>query len=236
MTGVGHILLVEDEPGIVGALRPVLRAAGHTVTVATDGNAAIGKLSQDDIDVVLLDLGLPDMDGKEVIRAIRRDGSIPIIVISARHQQTEKIAALDLGADDYVDKPFELDELLARIRAALRRRAGQVAKATRFEAGALTIDYPMRTVHCHGKAVKLTPKEFALLKALAEAAGQVVTQRRLLGVGWGRSDTAPQYLRVYIGMLRQKLEPHPAEPELILTEPGIGYRLAVNTAADAERT
>ena len=126
MLGVGHILLVDDEPGIVAALRPALRAAGHTVTVATDGNAALGSLLAGDTDVILLDLGLPDMDGKDVIRAVRPGNRTPIIVISARHQEAEKVAALDLGADDYVDKPFVLDVLLARVRAALRRREGQV--------------------------------------------------------------------------------------------------------------
>lgn len=227
MTCVGHILLVDDEPGIVAALRPALHAAGHAVTVATDGNAALGALATGDIDVVLLDLGLPDMDGKEVIQSMRLDTRIPIIIISARHQEAEKIAALDLGADDYVDKPFALDVLLARVRAALRRREAQVLPAAAFEAGPLSINYATHTVHYHGKVVKLTRKEYALLKVLADAAGQVVTQRRLLGAGWGRSDTDPQYLRVYMWLLRQKFEVDPTQPELILTEPGVGYRLAL---------
>ena len=234
MISVGHVLLVDDEPGIVAALRPALRAAGHTVTVATDGNSALGRLAVGDTDVVLLDLGLPDMDGKDVIRAMRPGNRTPIIVISARQQQAEKIAALDLGADDYVDKPFELDELLARVRAALRRRVGQISPSANFEAGALAIDYATHAVRLNGTAVKLSPKEYNLLRVLAESAGQVVTQRRLLGAGWGRTDTDPQYLRVYMGMLRQKLEPNPAEPELILTEPGVGYRLAMPAGADEE--
>ena len=221
----GHILLVDDEPGIVAALRPALKVAGHKVTVATNGNAALGSIAVGDADVVLLDLGLPDMDGKDIIRAMRPDNRTPVIVISARHQEGEKIAALDLGADDYVDKPFVLDVLMARVRAALRRREGQVTPATGFDAGGLKIDYGTYAVHLHGAPVKLSPKEYNLLKALAESAGQVVTQRRLLGAGWGRSDTDPQYLRVYMGMLRQKLEANPAEPMLILTEPGVGYRL-----------
>ena len=234
MLGVGHILLVDDEPGIVAALRPALRAAGHTVTVATDGNAALGSLLAGDTDVILLDLGLPDMDGKDVIRAVRPGNRTPIIVISARHQEAEKVAALDLGADDYVDKPFVLDVLLARVRAALRRREGQVSPVSTFQAGPLSIDYATHTVHLNGEVVKLSPKEYNLLKALAESAGQLVTQRRLLGAGWGRSDTDPQYLRVYMGMLRQKLETNPAEPELILTEPGVGYRLSVASAVTGE--
>ena len=234
MVSVGHILLVDDEPGIVAALRPALRAAGHTVTVASDGNAALGCLLAGDADVVLLDLGLPDMDGKDVIRSMRPDNRTPIIVISARHQETEKIAALDLGADDYVDKPFVLDVLLARVRSALRRREGQVRPAMTFEAGPLMIDYATHAVHLNGNVVKLSPKEYKLLKALAESAGQLVTQRRLLGAGWGRSDTDPQYLRVYMAMLRQKLETNPADPDLILTEPGVGYRLSVGSAVIGE--
>ena len=138
------------------------------------------------------------------------------------------------AADDYVDKPFVLDVLLARVRAALRRREGQVSPALTFEAGPLAIDYATRVVHLNGDVVKLSPKEYCLLKALAESAGQLVTQRRLLGAGWGRSDTDPQYLRVYMGMLRQKLEANPAEPELILTEPGVGYRLSVASAVVGE--
>jgi len=177
--------------------------------------------------VVLLDLGLPDMDGKEVIRSIREHASTPIIVISARHQEGEKIAALDEGADDYVDKPFVLGELLARVRSALRRQRHLTEVPTSFEAGDLAIDFGTREVRLRGEIVKLSPKEYNLLRMLADSAGQVVTQKRLLAAGWGRSEADPQYLRVYVGMLRQKLEILPAEPSLILTEPGVGYRLAV---------
>ena len=225
----GHILLVDDEPGIVAALRPALKAMGHGVTVATDGNEALANLTVGEADLVLLDLGLPDMDGKEIIRAIRTTSRIPIIVISARHQEEEKIIALDLGADDYVDKPFVLGELLARIRAALRRRENQARQAQSFEAGALTINYATREVRVHGEVTKLSPKEYNLLKTLAESAGQVVTQRRLLAAGWGRSEADPQYLRVYMGLLRQKLEANPSEPEFVVTEPGVGYRLVVDS-------
>jgi len=223
----GHILLVDDEPGIVTALRPALRAVGHEVTVARDGNTAIASMTVANPDVVLLDLGLPDMDGKEVIRSIREHASTPIIVISARHQEGEKIAALDVGADDYVDKPFVLGELLARVRSALRRQRHLTEVPTSFEAGDLAIDFGTREVRLRGEIVKLSPKEYNLLRMLADSAGQVVTQKRLLAAGWGRSEADPQYLRVYVGMLRQKLEILPAEPSLILTEPGVGYRLAV---------
>jgi two-component system KDP operon response regulator KdpE len=223
----GHILLVDDEPGIVTALRPALRAVGHEVTVATDGNAALAAMTLAEPDVVLLDLGLPDMDGKAVIAKIRETSSTPIIVISARHQEAEKIAALDEGADDYVDKPFVLGELLARVRSALRRRQHLVEVPEGFEAEGLSIDYGTREVKLRGSVVKLSPKEYNLLRMLADSAGQVVTQKRLLAAGWGRSEADPQYLRVYIGMLRHKLEAAPSQPELILTEPGVGYRLAL---------
>jgi len=226
----GHILLVEDEPAIVASLRPALKASGYQVTVASDGNEAIGSAALGDVDVVLLDLGLPDMDGKAVITAIRGRYFMPIIVVSARHQELEKVAALDEGADDYVDKPFVLRELLARIRAAMRRRQGQTQSggtaSQAYLSPPLAIDFASREVRIDGVPVKLSPKEYNLLRELAENAGQVVTQRRLLAAGWGKSGADPQYLRVYMGMLRQKLEANPSEPEMILTEPGVGYRLA----------
>ena len=222
----GQILLVDDEAGIVTSLGSALRASGYTVIVARDGNEAIAGASTAAPDLMLLDLGLPDMDGKEVIRAIRGAGSAaPIIVISARHQEAEKIAALDAGADDYVDKPFVLGELLARIRVALRRRAAQASPVAVFEAGPLAITFATREVRLSGVPVRLSPKEYNLLRALADSAGQVVTHRRLLAAGWGKSEADPQYLRVYMGLLRQRLEANPSEPELILTEPGVGYRL-----------
>lgn len=224
----GQVLLVEDEPGIVAALRPALKASGYEVIVATDGSAAISRAAVGDADVILLDLGLPDMDGKQVIRAIRERDETPIIVVSARHQELEKVAALDEGADDYVDKPFVLRELLARIRAAMRRAGVRRAPVEGFAAGTLAIDYATREVTLGGERTKLGRKEYALLKVLSESPGQVVTQRRLLAAGWSGADADPQYLRVYIGMLRQKLEADPANPRLILTEPGVGYRLAID--------
>jgi two-component system KDP operon response regulator KdpE len=226
----GHLLLVDDEPGLVAALRPALIAAGHDVTVASDGNEAIAGASTAQPDVVLLDLGLPDMDGKQVITAIRGTSAVPIIVISARHQEAEKIAALDEGADDYVDKPFEIGELLARIRSAMRRNIIQKDHPEVFEAGPLRIDYVKHEVRLMGEVVKLSPKEFNLLRTLADSAGHVVTHRRLLAAGWGRSGTDQQYLRVYMGLLRQKLEADASQPELILTEPGVGYRLVLTSS------
>lgn len=224
---LGHVLLVDDEPSLVSVLQSVLKAAGYTVTVATDGNAAISGVLSCDPDVILLDLGLPDMDGKVVIRMIRESSAVPIIVVSARHQEAEKIAALDDGADDYVNKPFEIGELMARVRAAVRRLHAQVANAPTFESGPLRIDFTKREVELMGEPVKLSPKEYMLLHALARQAGQVVTHKRLLAAGWGNSGADPQYLRVYMGLLRQKIEENPSEPDMIVTEPGVGYRLIV---------
>jgi two-component system KDP operon response regulator KdpE len=224
MNDLPHILLVDDEPSLLSVLNPVLKAAGYAVTTAIDGAAALAAVARHAPDIMLLDLGLPDMDGKDVITQIRRFSDVPIIVVSARHQDMEKIAALDGGADDYVDKPFEIGLLMARIRAASRRNARR-ADMTSYQSGPLTIDFPSRQVTLNGQPVKLSPKEYALLHALALSAGQVVTHKRLLAVGWaGTGDT--QYLRVYIGLLRQKIEEDAAAPRLLLTEPGVGYRLS----------
>jgi len=223
----GQVLLVDDEPALVSVLQPVLKAAGCSVTTAVDGHTAISAAMALDPDVVLLDLGLPDIDGKDVIRTIRQSSQTPIIVISARHQETEKISALDEGADDYVDKPFEIGELMARIRAAIRRSKSASKASGVFEGGPLRIDFAKRQVELMGEPVKLSPKEALLLYALARSAGQVVTHKRLLAAGWANSTSDLQYLRVYMGLLRQKLEADPAAPELIVTEPGIGYRLVI---------
>ncbi len=220
-----HILVVDDEPSLVGVLEPVLGATGYKVTAAITGSAALAIAEAAGPDVILLDLGLPDMDGKEVIRRLRLQSDVPIIIISARHQEAEKIAALDEGADDYVNKPFEIGELMARIRAALRRRSNQRADNKLYRAGLLEIDFPARRVTLGGEAVKLSPKEYDLLTVLARSAGQVVTHKRLLAAGWGQEATDTQYLRVYIGLLRQKIEEDPSDPRLLLTEPGVGYRL-----------
>ena len=226
---MAHILLIDDEAALTGVLRPVLTAAGHAVTVAATAAEGITGVDELDPDVILLDLGLPDADGKTVIRALRIKRDTPIIVISARHQEGEKIAALDEGADDYVDKPFDIGELMARIRVALRRARGTEA-ATRYQAGPLAIDFEMRQVTLDGETLRLSPKEYDLLLALARHAGRVVTHRRLLAAGWGADSADTQYLRVYIGLLRQKIESDPGDPRLLLTEPGVGYRLAPSEA------
>ena len=234
MTGAdrARILVVDDEPSLVAVLKPVLEAEGYAVRVAVDGASALGALELFGADVLLLDLGLPDIDGKQVIARVRQTSDVPIIVVSARHQEGEKIAALDEGADDYVNKPFEIGELMARVRAALRRRQTVRRRPAELRAGPLAINLAARRVTLSGETIKLSPKEYALLTTLAESAGQVVTHKRLLAAGWGEAAADTQYLRVYMGLLRQKLEEDAAEPRLILTEAGVGYRLADDDASD----
>ncbi|WP_029004607.1 response regulator [Azorhizobium doebereinerae] len=223
-----RILVVDDEPAIHRFLTPALSAAGYAVARADDGAGALRAIATHPPDAVLLDLGLPDMDGKEVIARVRQFSRLPIIVLSARDREAEKIEALDLGADDFVNKPFGVGELMARIRAALRQRSGEAHAADAvLRAGPLEIDRPRHRVTRDGQEIKLTPKEFELLVYLARHPGKVLTHRQILGAVWGPAhleDT--QYLRVYVGQLRQRLEAEPATPALILTEPGIGYRMA----------
>jgi two-component system, OmpR family, KDP operon response regulator KdpE len=227
MTQPPRILVVDDEPQIHRFLRPSLTASGFDVLTALTGADALRQMTSDAIGVVILDLGLPDMDGKDVLTQLRRRSDVPVIVLSARDREAEKIAALDLGADDYVNKPFTIGELLARIRSVLRRRAKTPHEETSFyRIGPVTIDRGLHQVVRRDQMVHLTPKEFNLLLLLARHAGRVVTHRQILTEVWGPAHGADtQYLRVFIGQLRQKLEDDPAEPELILTEPGIGYRV-----------
>lgn len=220
-----HILIIDDEPAIAGTLQPVLSSQGYAVEIAGTAAEGLEKAGAGAFDVVLLDLGLPDADGKEIIAQLRKLNSLCVIVLSARHQETEKVAALDEGAEDYINKPFGIDELLARIRVALRRLRGADAGRREFRSKELFINYEARQVRLLGDEMKLSPKEFDLLEALSRRAGQVVTHRRLLLAGWNDPAIDGQYLRSYIGLLRQKLEADPAEPELIVTEPGVGYRL-----------
>ncbi|MFG1426054.1 response regulator [Roseixanthobacter glucoisosaccharinicivorans] len=222
---LGKILVVDDEPAIHRFLAPALMAAGYEVAAAEDGGRALREIATHPPDAVVLDLGLPDMDGKDVIRRLRGWSQVPVIVLSARDREAEKIEALDLGADDFVNKPFGIGELMARIRAALRHRAGDVSEDPILRVGAIEIDRARHRVTRDGEDVKLTPKEFDLLVFLARHEGKVVTHHQLLTNVWGPAhgqDT--QYLRVYVGQLRQKLELDPSAPTLILTEPGIGYR------------
>lgn len=221
-----RILIVDDEPPIVRFLRPSLMAAGYDVLDAQTAAEALKLASERAPDALLLDLGLPDLDGKEVIQRLRAFTQAPIIVISARDRETEKIAALDLGADDYVDKPFAIGELLARLRAAFRHASRASGEQTRFEAAGLVVDLAAHTVLRDGQVVRLTPKEFDLLAILVRHAGRVVTHAQILTAVWGPAHTHDvQYLRVFIGQLRGKLGQVEKEFRLISTEPGIGYRL-----------
>ena len=227
MTQPLRILVVDDEPQIHRFLRPSLVASGFAVLSAATGTDALRQFASPGIGAVILDLGLPDMDGKDVLAQIRRRSDVPVIILSARDREAEKIAALDLGADDYINKPFGIGELLARLRSVLRRRSTPVPTDTvRYEIGAIVVDAAAHQVTRNGELIRLTPKEFDLLAILFKHAGRVMTHRQILNEVWGpahSSDT--QYLRVFIGQLRQKLEDDPTEPKLILTEPGIGYRV-----------
>lgn len=221
-----RILIIDDEPQIIRFLKPALSAAGYDAIVATSGAEALKRAATEAPDLILLDLGLPDIDGKEVIRQLRTWSAIPILVVSARDRETEKIEALDLGADDYINKPFGIGELTARIRTALRHAAKQGGQQTHVKAGNLDINIAAHTVTRDGAPLKLTPKEFELLAVLVRNAGLVVTHRQVLTAVWGPAHTEDlQYLRVFIGQLRQKLKTSPDAPDLIQTEPGIGYRL-----------
>jgi two-component system KDP operon response regulator KdpE len=220
-------LVVDDEPAILRFLRPALEANGYDLVTAGTVAEAIRRIAADAPDIVLLDLGLPDGDGKDVIRRAREWSDVPIVVLSAREREAEKIEALDLGADDYVNKPFNIGELLARMRTALRHRMQRKAETPVLRAGELEIDSVRHRATRSGAEVKLTPKEFELLSFLAKHPGRVLTHRQILTAVWGPAHTEDtQYLRVYIGQLRQKIEERPDDPQLILTEPGIGYRIA----------
>ncbi len=227
MTEPRRILIVDDEPQILRFLKPALTAGGYEVAQATNGREALRQIETFKPEAIVLDLGLPDMDGKTIIVQARQVCDTPIIVLSARDQEPEKIAALDLGADDYVGKPFGIGELLARIRATLRPRKPPAADAPHLKIGDVAIDLPAHRVTRGGATIALTPKEFDLLVLLARNAGRVMTHRQLLSQIWGPAHVEDtQYLRVFIGQLRAKLEADPAEPRLVLTEPGVGYRIA----------
>ncbi len=220
-----RVLLVDDEPAIRRFLRLSFDAEGYQVEEAGDGKAALEILRQKKPDLLILDLGLPDLDGFEVIRQLRELGStIPIIVLSSRTDEKGKVQALDLGADDYVTKPFGIDELQARIRTALRHRLQQQGEKPVFRSGDLMLDLVRRKVMVGDREVKLSPRAYEVLRLLAAHAGKVLTHKFILDEVWdGATDV--QYLRVYVRTLRKKIEADPDRPELILTEPGVGYRL-----------
>jgi len=223
-----EILVIEDDAQIRRFLRAALIAEQYRYHEALTAQEGLAQTAARQLDLVLLDLGLPDRDGLEVIRNIRGWSRVPIVVLSARGQEKDKIQALDEGADDYVSKPFAVGELLARIRAALRRSApaGDQATGTVFRTGEIEVDLDKRLVLVQGKEVHLTPIEYRLLQTLIRHAGKVLTQRQLLSEVWGPNHTEEaQYLRVYMAQLRRKLESEPARPRRLLTEPGVGYRL-----------
>jgi two-component system, OmpR family, KDP operon response regulator KdpE len=218
------VLVVDDDAQILRALRTGLRARGHDVQTAPNGETALDALARASVDLVILDLGLPGIDGIEVIRRLRGWLDVPVIVLSVREAHADKVAALDAGADDYVTKPFSIDELLARMRAVRRRAAGEAAPPVlRFDD--LEIDLARQAVHLRGELVRLTPTEYRLLEAMATNAGKLLTHGWLLRKVWGPAyGTESHYVRVYVQQLRRKLEDDPSRPRFILTEPGLGYR------------
>jgi len=219
------ILVVDDEPAIHRFLKPVLTAEGYRVVQALTAADALKLAADKPPDAIVLDLGLPDLDGKEVIRRLRQDSAVPIVVLSARDRETEKVQALDLGADDYVEKPFGVGELMARLRAALRHAKPRTDQRM-LAAGDVEVDLDAHVVRRAGVEVHLTRREFDVLVVLLQNVGKVVTHAHLLREVWGSASGGDtQYLRVYVGQIRQKLEENPSAPRLILTEPGIGYRL-----------
>jgi two-component system KDP operon response regulator KdpE len=225
----GRILVVDDEPAIRRLLRTTLRVHEYTVLEAGTVVEAMEELQRGNIDVMILDLGLPDGDGLDVLRNLRTTSALPVIVLSSRDDERGKVQALDSGADDYITKPFGLEELVARIRTAMRHRVQVQGGRPLFQQDGVTVDLVHRRVTRDGAEVKLSPKEFEILQQLVIHAGKVLTHKHLLREVWGSAtDDDVAYLRVYIRQLRGKLEADPAQPALILTEPGVGYRLKVS--------
>ena len=219
-----RVLVVDDEPQMLRALATNLRARRYDVDLAPTGEAALALAARKHPDVVVLDLGLPGIDGVEVIRGLRGWTNVPIIVLSVREAESDKVAALDAGADDYVTKPFGMDELLARLRAALRRGAPTAEEAV-VETDDFTVDLSSKRVQTPAGEVKLTPTEWHIVETLVRNAGKLVTQRQLLQEVWGpQYETETNYLRVYLAQIRRKLEPDPAEPRYFITEARMGYR------------
>jgi two-component system KDP operon response regulator KdpE len=222
-----RILIVDDEPNILATVAPLVRARGYDVLSAMTGRGALEAADRDKPDLIILDLGLPDIEGAEVCRRIRQSSGVPIVVLSARGAEGDKVNALDAGADDYVTKPFGPEELLARVRAALRRVESAAPPNEPIVRGDLVIDRERFRVLRDGSEVRLTPKEFELLTYLAQHPGKVLTHRSILKAIWGPNAVdQPEHLRVLVGALRKKIEANPASPKYILTEPWVGYRFA----------
>jgi two-component system, OmpR family, KDP operon response regulator KdpE len=222
----GKILVVDDDPQIRRVMKATLVGHGYEVIEARSGEEALEKVQSEMPNLVLLDMNMPGIGGLETCRALRQGSDTPVIILSVRNSEKDKVAALDAGADDYVTKPFSIEELLARIRAALRRSSSSVESGPHsFSAPNLEIDFQTRRVHARGSDVRLTPKEFDLLRYLVAHAGKPVTHRELLQAVWGPDyGDEPEYLRVFINQVRKKIEANPARPKLILTEPWVGYR------------
>ncbi|MGH9542818.1 MAG: response regulator transcription factor [Terriglobales bacterium] len=230
MNGAAAILIVDDEPQIRRVLRTTLAAQGYTILEAGGGEEALASLRRERADLVLLDMNMPGLDGLETCRAMRAASDVPIIMLTVRNAEHDKVRALDAGADDYVAKPFGFQELLARIRAALRR-APAGAAVPPVATAELRVDFDRRTVVAGGKSVHLTPKEFDLLRELAAAQGKPVSHRKLLQAIWGPEyGEEAEYLRVTINQLRKKIEPDPGQPRFLLTEPRVGYRFVAPPA------
>lgn len=225
-----RILIVDDEAQIQKFLRIALESSGFTVTAAAKGLEGVSRAALDQPDLVIVDLGLPDLDGKAVISRIREWSAVPILVLSVRNAEAEKVAALDAGANDYVVKPFGIAELLARIRALLRTAHTDATEPAEITAGDLVVDLARHEVRLKGATVKLTRKEFDLLRVLVQNSGRIVTHKHLLREVWGKAhEDDTQYLRVFVGQLRHKLGDDPASPSYILNEPGVGYRFLGGT-------
>jgi two-component system KDP operon response regulator KdpE len=221
-----HILVVEDDPALRRFLRTSLDACGYAVSDVATGQEALGRMALDRPDVMVLDLGLPDLDGVDLVARVREWSETPIIVVSSRDSDASKIMALDRGADDYVTKPFSMGELLARIRTALRHRLRRQGVEPIWRSGPIEVDLTRREVRKDGAPVRLTPREYDLLRFLVLHADRVVTHQQVLKEVWGQAQIhETQYLRVFVGRLRQKIEPDPAQPHLLVTESGVGYRL-----------
>ena len=221
-----RVLVVDDEPQITRVLRTVLTSQGYQVRTASEGEAALTSFAEFRPELVITDLYMPHMDGVELCRRIRAVSNVPIIVLSVKGEERTKVDALDSGADDYVTKPFGMDELMARVRAALRRSNAPAGEDTgSFDAGDFRIDMDARRVHTQGREVRLTPKEFDLFVYMARHPNRVLTHAALLEAVWGQaSQEQPEYLRVFMGQLRKKLEPDPSNPKYLVTEPWVGYR------------
>jgi two-component system KDP operon response regulator KdpE len=237
MTGAAHILVVDDEPQIVRALKAILVEKGFRVSLASRGEEGLTLAAAEEPDLVILDLGLPDIDGIEVCARLREWTQCPILVLSVRDSEREKVAALDKGADDYLTKPFGIEELLARVRVALRHRESiPHEQATKIEVGRLEIDLAWHTVTRDGEPVRLTATEFNLLAYLVQNRGRVLTHHGILTHVWGPEDADhTEYLRVYMRQLRKKLEENPDDPQHLLTEPGVGYRFLAEARANGAK-